>query len=154
MIKTICSERQIPLNSNTGFSWSLPIFDAIKCEISTPFVDNPAVLLYKYEVTERKWEEILKSSASLAWMIDGVPFQNSGIKRLLHGSWLNDDVIDAYLKLCGYLRPDIKFLPTVWFTFLKKWGLDASSKTVRWVSLPFHLHQIQLNSSPCPDFKV
>jgi hypothetical protein len=143
MIKTICSERQIPRNSNTGFSWSLSIFDAIKCQtqdISRSFLDNPAALLYKHEVINRKWEGIPESSTSQVWMIDRVPFPNSGVKRLLDGSWLDDDVIDAYLKLCGYLRPDIKFLSTHWFPSLERWGQDASSKSVPWVSFPFHLH--------------
>jgi hypothetical protein len=143
MIQTICSERQISRNDNTGFSWSLPIFDAIKCEnhsISTPLDHNPA-LLYKYEVMDKKWEGILESSSSLIWKIRGVPFKKAEVRQLLHGKWLSDEVINAYLLLCGYLRPDIKFLPTPWFTFLKGWGLNASNNSVNWVSLLFHLHQ-------------
>jgi hypothetical protein len=145
MIKEICSELHISWNTNTGYAWSLPIFDAVKCEthgISTHFRNDPAASLYKYEIDERKWEGILELSTSHVWMIAGVPFQNSGVKRLLHGSWLNDDVIDAYIELCGYLRPDMKFLPTQWFPSLAKWGLDASIKSIPWVSQPFHLHQI------------
>jgi hypothetical protein len=156
MIKTICSERQIPLNSNAGYAWSLPIFDAIKCknyEVSTPSEDNTAALLYKQEVIQQKWEGILELSASRVWMVHRVPFQNSSVKRLLHGSWLDDDIINAYLELCGFLRPDIKFLSTQWFVSLEKWGLDASTKSVPWVSLPCYLHHIQLHSRRCLDFK-
>jgi len=145
MIKTICTERQISWNSNTGYAWSLPIFGAIRCQnnsILTHFQNDPAALLYKSEAAERKWEGILELSTSHVWMIAGVPFDNSGVKRLLHGSWLNDDVIDAYLNLCGYLRPDMKFLPTQWFPSLSKWGIDASIKSIPWVSLLLQLHQI------------
>jgi hypothetical protein len=143
MIKTICSERLITRSRNTGYAWSLPIFDTIKCEsydTSTPSGGDQAVLLYKHELMEQKWDGILELSASHVWMIGKIPFQNSGIKRLLHGMWLNDDVIDAYLGLCAFLRPDIKFLPTQWFPSLAKWGLEASRKSVPWVSLPFSQH--------------
>jgi hypothetical protein len=101
---------------------------------------DPAVLLYKYEVMEHRWEDILELSTSHVWTIAQVPFGKSGIQRLLHGQWLDDDVINAYLGLCGYLRSDIKFLSTQWFISLKKWESDASSKSVAWVSLPFPLH--------------
>ena len=143
MVRTICSERQISWNSNTRYSWCLPIFDAIKFDnhnISTPICNNPAVLLYKTEVVEQKWVDILEFSTSHVRMIAKTPFQNSDVKRLLQGRWLNDDIINAYLGLCGYLRSDIKFLPTQWFTSLAKWGLDAKSKTVLWVGLLVHLH--------------
>jgi hypothetical protein len=141
MIKTICSERQIPRNSNAGYSWSLPIFDAIEFEnpeISTLLACNLSAPLYKYEVNEKKWESILELSASHVWRIHNVPFETSGVKRLLHGLWLDDNIIDAYLHLCGYLRPDIKFLSTNWFPSLLKWGLEASSKSISWVSFSFH----------------
>jgi hypothetical protein len=153
MINTICSEQLIAWSRNTGDAWSLHIFDTIKHEshdTSTP-LNRDTALLYKYEVMEQKWDKILELSASHVWMIGRIPFQNSGIKRLLHGLWLNDDVIDAYLGLCAFLRPDIKFLPTQWFPSIGRWGPEASRKSVPWVSLPFHVHEIQLNW--CQDFK-
>jgi hypothetical protein len=140
MIKTICSERQVSWNRNSGSPWSLSIFHTIKCEnhdISTPLGNDLAVPLYKYEVMEQKWEGILELSTSHVWMIAKIPFKNAGVDRLLRGLWLTDDVIDAYLALCACLRPDIKFLPTLWFPWLARWGLDASRKSASWVSLPF-----------------
>ena len=143
MINTICSEREISQNSITGYSWSLPIFSTITYEnhdhSSTSSTDL-AVPLYKHEIAEQKWQGILDLSISHVWTIARVPFQNTGIKRLLHGRWLDDDIIDAYLGLCKYLCPNIKFISTQWFPLLQTWGLEASSKSVAWVSLPFQLH--------------
>lgn len=136
MIKTICSERQIVWKRNTGYPWSLPFFDAIQCQNdgnSTDLGNHPAILLYGYEVIEEKWKRILELSTTHVWTIAGTPFETTAIRRLLGGMWLNDDVINAYLTLCGYLRPDVKFLPTQWFPSLIKWGADASSKSVSWV---------------------
>jgi hypothetical protein len=155
MIRTICSERQIDWKRNTGYPWSLPFFDAIQCQNdgnSTDLAHHRAILIYRYEVTEEKWEHILKLSSTHVWTIAGTPFETAAIKKLLAGMWLNDDVINAYLALCGYLRPDVKFLPTQWFPSLTKWGLDASRKSVSWVRvLPLHLYQTHFNT--CPDFK-
>jgi hypothetical protein len=156
MIQTICSERQISQNSNSGCAWSLPIFRTIKGEnnnISTPLDNHPTVLLYKSEVIEQKWEGLLELSTSHVWMIEKTPFQNAEVKRLLDGEWLNDEVINAYLELCACLRSDIKFLPTQWFPGLATWGLDAKRKTVAWVGLLVHFHQIQLNICWGPDLK-
>jgi hypothetical protein len=141
MIQMICLERQISQDSNSGHAWSLPIFHTLKCEnnnISTPLGNHPAVLLYKSEVMEQKWEAILELSTSHVWIIGKIPFKNSEVKRLLNGQWLNDEVINAYLELCAFLRPDIKFLPTHWFPGLATWGLDAKRKTVNWVGLLVH----------------
>jgi hypothetical protein len=143
MIETICSERQISRNSNTGYAWDLPILDHIKCEndgISTHLGNVPAALLYKHEVADRKWKRIRELSTSRSWMISKICFDNPGVEKLLLGRWLNDDVIDAYLELCGYLRPDMKFISTHWFPFLSRLGPNESKKSVPWVSLPFHLH--------------
>lgn len=155
MIKTICSERRISKNSETGYAWNLPIFEIIKQEKNedpSPWYNDPpmSMLLYKCEVIERKWEGILELSKSLNWMIDRVPFQKSGVERLLHGRWLNDNVIDAYLELCGCLRPDIKFIQSHWFPSLERWGSEALSKSAHWVSL---LMSSSSNLLKCPDFK-
>jgi hypothetical protein len=130
MIKTICWERHMDWKRNTGYPWSLPFFGAIQCQVSTDLGNHPAVLLYRYEVIEQKWQHILESSATHIRKIAGTPLQTSAIKRLLDGMWINDDVINAYLTLCGYLRPDIKFIHTHWFV---KLGQDAPTKTVSWV---------------------
>ena len=140
MIKTICSEHQIDWQRNTGSPWSLPFFDVIQSEnreMSTPFENHLAILIYWYEVLEEKWDHILELSTSHEWMIAGTPFDTSAIKWLLDGSWLNDNIINAYLALCGYLHPDIKFVPTQWFPALTKWGVDASRKSLSWVSSTF-----------------
>jgi hypothetical protein len=136
MIETICSERQIDWKRNTGYPWSLPFFDAIQCQNDgnlTDLENHPAILLYRYEIKEQKWERILELSTRRVWSIAGTPFQTKGIQRLLDGACLNDDVINAYLVLCGYLRPDVKFLPTQWFVCLNNWGRDAARKSVSWV---------------------
>jgi hypothetical protein len=143
MIKTICSERQIDWKRNIGYPWSLPFFDTIECqndENLTHLGNHPAILLYRYEVIEKNWEHILELSHTRVLTIDGTPFETTGIQRLLDGMWLNDDLINAYLTLCGYLRPDLKFLPTQWFPSLINWGLDAASKSVSWVRSTFHLY--------------
>lgn len=145
MINTICSERQISRNSKTGYPWSLPHFDAIKTEnhgILTDSGNNSAALLYKYEVVEPKWEGILKLSTSRVWTIANISLGIINFERLLLRKWIDNDIIDAYLVLCGYLRPDMRFLSTEWFNCFHKWGTKASMMTVNWVSLPFHLYQI------------
>jgi hypothetical protein len=136
MIKTICSEWQIDCKRNTGYPWSLPFFDAIQCQTdgnATNLENHPALLLYRSEVIEQKWERILELSITRVWKIAGTPFESTAVKRLLDGTWLNDDIINAYLSLCGYLRPDVKFLPTQWFPSLSKWGRDASKQSAAWV---------------------
>jgi hypothetical protein len=143
MIKRICSERQISRNSNSGYSWGLPILDPIKYEnddSSTHLGNSPAALLYKHEVADRKWKCVQELSTSRSWMVSRICFNNSGVQKLLLGKWLDDDVIDAYLELCGYLRPDMKFISTHWFPFLSRLKPNESIKSVPWVSLPFHLH--------------
>lgn len=147
MIHTICSERQISQNGNTGHAWSLPIFHMIEYEndnIATLLGDHPAMLLYKSEVMERRWEGILKLSTSHVWLSGKTPFTNSGIKRLLDGQWLNDDVINAYLELCACLRSDVKFLATQWFPGLQTWGPNVKKNAVRWVSLFVHFIKYNL----------
>jgi Ulp1 family protease len=60
------------------------------------------------------------------------------VKRLLDGLWVNNNIIDAYLVLCSFSCPDIKFLSTQWFSGLEYWGKKASNRTTSWVSLSFH----------------
>jgi hypothetical protein len=83
MIKTICSEREISRNSNTGYAWSLPIFGAIECEnlgISTNSSNDSGALLYRNEVVEQKWEGILKLSTSQNWKVAKIPILNKHVR--------------------------------------------------------------------------
>lgn len=140
MIKAICAERRISRHGDTRYSWRLPIFDAIQWDgVETlPPSDQAICLLYKNETIGRRWENVLASSSSHSWTVSQIPFQESEVKRLLNGLWLNDDIIDAYLVLCQFSWPDIKFLPTQWFPCLENWGKEASSRSTSWVSLYFH----------------
>jgi hypothetical protein len=81
-------------------------------------------------------------STSQNWKVAKIPILNKHVRWLLHRMWIDNDVVDTYLALCGYLRPDMKFLSTHWFNKLEEWGSNASTLSVSWVSLPFHLHQI------------
>ncbi|KAF8801052.1 hypothetical protein BYT27DRAFT_7262374 [Phlegmacium glaucopus] len=81
-------------------------------------------LLFQHETTgvPQKWESVQALSRSHTWTVAGIPFTESDVNILLDGDWLNDNIIDAYLELCAYLCPDIKFLPTHWFRILKLMG--------------------------------
>lgn len=144
MIKAICSERQISRYGNTQYSWRLPIFDTIQWDgvetlpaLGQAF--SPAIcLLYKNEVVGCRWEGVLVSSSSHSWVIGKTPYKEHEVKRLLDGLWLNDEIVNAYLELCRLARPDIKFLPTFWYSRLETWGKEASSQTISWVGLSFH----------------
>jgi hypothetical protein len=67
-------------------------------------------------------------------MIKNIPFGKIQARRLLTGNLIDDEIINAYLILCGYLRPDIKFLNSFWLDKLKIWGHQAAENSVRWVS--------------------
>lgn len=144
MIKAICTERQLSRHGNTKYSWRLPIFDAIQWDNveALPTLGQaciPAIcLLYKHEVVGRPWEGILASSRLHTREICRVPFNSAEVNRLLDGLWLNSDIIDAYLALCNFSWPDIKFVSSQWFAKLEIWGTEASNRTISWVSLSFH----------------
>jgi hypothetical protein len=142
MIKAICTERQISRHGNTQYSWRLPIFDTFQwdgIETMPGQPCSPAICyLYKHEAVGCSWEGVLASSSLHTWAVGGIPFGAHEVKLLLDGSWLNNDIIDAYLVLCGFSRPDIKFLSTQWFPCLETWGEEASKRTTSWVSLSFH----------------
>jgi hypothetical protein len=145
MIKAICVERQIVQNGKTQYSWRLPIFDTIQWSDSHALATasqtrTQDLCLYSNEIVNRQWEKSMLdlSSSHAFWTIAQIPFQEPEARRLLEGLWLNDNIIDAYLVLCGYLRPDIKFLSTQWFCCLEIWRNDASSKSISWVR-GFHI---------------
>jgi len=147
MIKAICTERQISRHGNTQYSWRLPIFDTFQWDDVETLPTSgrassrtPAIcLLYKHEGVDNPLEGILASSSSNTWAIKAIPFNAPQVTRLLDGLWLNDDIIDAYLVLCHFSWPDIKFLSSQWFSKLGFWGTEASNKTISWVSLSFHM---------------
>jgi hypothetical protein len=151
IIRTICNERQISKHGKIQYSWRLPIFHTVQWDNA----DNKALstlsrehisdlsdlcLLFQHETTgvPQKWEKVRVLSKSHTWTVAGIPFTESDVNILLDGDWLNDNIIDAYLELCAYLRPDIKFLPTHWFQILKTHGEEASTKLAPWVSLLFY----------------
>ena len=143
MIKAICTERRIFRHGSTKYSWRLSIFDDIQwdeVETSGRACPPPICLLYKHEAIGRRWEDVLALSSLHTWAVGGIPFQKPEAKRLLEGLWLNDDVIDAYLVLCGFSWPHIKFLPTQWFSCFETWGKEASSRTTSWVRSSFRAH--------------
>ena len=94
-----------------------------------------------------QWDEnflgSLKSKSHVG-LIGNIPFYEPQAKKLLEGSWFNDDIIDAYLTLCGYVRRDFKFLPTQWYPSVEKWGNEASSKSISWVSNPLRFFPLML----------
>ena len=68
-------------------------------------------------------------------MVGNICFNHNQANQLLSGLWFSDDIIDVYLLLCGYFQPDIKFLPTSWYSSCSEIG----EKRLRtsWVSWPF-----------------
>ncbi|KAF8808584.1 cysteine proteinase [Phlegmacium glaucopus] len=132
MIRTICNEQQISKHGKIQYSWRLPIFHTVQWDNA----DNKALsTLSRHETTgvPHKWESVRALSRSHTWIVAGIPFTESDVNILLDGDWLNDNIIDAYLELCAYLRPDIKFLPTHWFQILKTHGEEASTKLAPWI---------------------
>lgn len=141
MIKTICVERGVERNGKTQYSWRLPMFDPMQLNDGHALAmvrqtHTPNLCLYQNEIVDCLWEKrmLALSSSHAFWAISQIPFQESEGKRLLKGSWLNDNIIDAYLVLCGFVRPDIKFLSTQWFCAMERWGNGASSQSIPWVS--------------------
>ena len=124
------------------YSWRLPIFNHIQWENSETMATldkNWALtssLCYMQEMLEERWESIRGMSSSRTWYIGSrIPFTHSEVDRLLNGLWLNDEIINAYLHMCSYLQPDIKFLSTFWLTSLEQWGPMAAEKSTLWVSV-------------------
>jgi len=153
MIKRICIERRIPHYGNTKYSWRLPIFHCVvrdNGETFTTMVQSsiPSFCpLYQRELTTIvatgslgdggfQWDTTFINSPKLPRTIMNIPFSKLQAERLLTRTWIDDEVINAYLCLCGYLRPDIKFISTHWPTKIAEWGDKAKKKSISWVSRP------------------
>jgi hypothetical protein len=153
MIGDICAEKRILQHGKTKYSWRLTIFHTIRCDdgkASTAVVQYsfPSFcLLYQHEIAavvasgsggESKggfqWDKAFMDSSSLPKMILNVPFRRDQAVRMLTGEWFDDEIINAYLLLCGYFQPDIKFLATQWGDKLRQWGDEAEKRTIKWVS--------------------
>lgn len=164
MIKGICDARRISRYGKTRYSWRLPLFEAIKWDegetssnANQSLIPPSFCLLYQQELLVNgggssnsifsgqisdfnQWdEEFLGTLRSRNRMVGNISFEEPQANRLLRGLWLNDDVIDIYLVLCEYLQPGIRFLPTQWFSCLKNWKEEASSKSANWVSCHFSI---------------
>jgi hypothetical protein len=151
MIKSICDERRILRHGKTKYSWRLAIFNTIEWddgETQTAVIQSSIpsfCLLYQHELAAiiasgsrpeggLQWDPAFIESFKLPIMIKNIPFSNIQARRLLTGNLIDDEIINAYLILCGYLRPDIKFLNSFWLDKLKIWGHQAAENSVRWVS--------------------
>jgi hypothetical protein len=152
MIEEICAARQTLRLGKTKYSWRLTIFDTIGWDdgkTSTTVVQSSMpsfCLLYQRELAiivasnsrskgGFQWDKNFIDSSSLCnKMICNVPFGTLQAKRLLTGDWLDDEIINAYLLLCGFFQPNIKFLPSHWCSKMEDWGDEAEKRTIAWVS--------------------
>jgi hypothetical protein len=164
MMKDICAAKGISRHGRTEYSWRLPIFSTISRdgdENSPTVVEtlSPSFcLLYQHEISldssilacqdsshqemdnNHQWNFFFMSLlSSHRRIIFNIPFHEDEANRLLGGQWLNDEIINAYLQLCGCLQSNIKILPTHWYTLLNSQRNNRQGKAVSWVGCRFFL---------------
>lgn len=154
MIRHICHERRILRYGNTKYSWRSTIFHTLAWdgkETLNEVIQSSIpsfCLLYQHECaaivasgigTEGgfQWDTTFIDLFEFPIMVKNIPFDDIQARRLLAGTWIDDEVVNAYLFLCGSFRPDIKFLNSYWLAKLPFWGNHAVDNSILWVSWPF-----------------
>jgi hypothetical protein len=151
LIKRICTERRILRYGNTKYSWRLTIFYSNVWDNGEDFTtvkySIPSFcLLYQHELAAIfasgrnseggfQWDTTFINSLKLPRIIKTIPFGDNQARRLLTRGWVDDEIINAYLLLCGYIQPDIKFVTTFWPKKWALWGDLSGNNSIKWVSV-------------------
>jgi len=169
-MKEICAAKGISRHGRTEYSWRLPIFSTISWDgdgnlpTVVETLSPSFCLLYQREISldssiftyqdssheelddNHQWEKKFMSLlSSRRRLIFNIPFDEDEANRLLGGQWLNDEIINAYLCLCGCLQSNIKILPTYWYTLLVS-GNNRQGQAVSWVGYLFFCSALLLGT--------